>query len=154
MTEFEKTPITTDPIDGPFWSGEVMFREVTGALPAFPNTFRRRPFDDKLAYSENAKWFYVELHVGNHGTYGPVGLATVSVKGSCVQVLSLFVLDHMREQGYGRKLMLAIRERWPNASWYSTGKSRPFHQKLVAEGVAKTTGNSYYCFVEEATKAK
>jgi GNAT superfamily N-acetyltransferase len=129
---------------------EVRFREVTGDLPTFPTW---RNFGGKGPYYDpDARWFYAELHVSNHGTYGPTALAVVCENQFGVEVLSLFVVDHMRERGYGRQLMEVIAVRWPKASWCETPESRPFHQRLVASGIAYEGSCGHYQFSRTPTR--
>ncbi len=119
-------------IEFPDQKHRVLFREVTGSLPSFPpmQTY------EKYAYDEG-RWFYVELHVWGHGTYGPGAIATVHEQSERnVEMLSLFVCDWLRLQGYGRKLVVAAIRRWPELYWCDTPESRDFHEKLVAKGIA------------------
>jgi len=139
------------------WSPKVdiIVREVSSQLPRRPalDTFDALARGDRFYYSENLRWFYVELHVAYHGTYGPTALATVSVDGERAHMASMFVVDHMRGEGYGTRLVEEVGKRWPQATWESTIASEPFHRSLVRRGMASRRDNGFtgfYRFKERA----
>jgi hypothetical protein len=100
----------------------VIIRDVTGTLPAFYG---------------NGKIYHVELHRRGSGTYGIAGFATVSVLGGMAEFANLIVFDHLRRRGYGRRIIIAPGERWPEMEWSDCPASRPFHDRLVEQGIAE-----------------
>jgi GNAT superfamily N-acetyltransferase len=133
-------------------------REVTGQLPVFSSEF---PYPDGTslptfhneAYAEG-RWFYVEVHAGNFGIYGPVAFGTVQERDpGHAEMINVFVADCLRRRGFGRLLMEIAGRRWPYLSWTGTPDSRPFHESLVRDGVARAYGHDFYEFVPRPGRA-
>jgi GNAT superfamily N-acetyltransferase len=134
----------------------IKIREVTGQLPIFPKTY---PLPEEVRYpkfeSENYKkgrWFYVEIHVGNNGIYGPAALGVVHVQDFGASMLSVYVLEPVRRLGFGRLLIEVAGARWPNLNWNDTDESRPFHRRLCSEGIAQSDGEGFYKFIPKSKR--
>jgi len=137
-------------------TSHVIIREVTSQLPSMPD----RPVAERDGETitephpyTRGRWFYVELHLANFGWFGPVGLATIDISGSggVADVASMFVLDGLRREGYGRELIEAAGERWPFLTWTDCDSSRGFHERLVEQGIARKHG-SYYQFIPKSER--
>jgi GNAT superfamily N-acetyltransferase len=128
----------------------ILFREVTGTLPSFQLVSN---LSQEYAY-DRGKWFYVELHVSCKGTYGPAAIGTISTydDGKQASMDNLFVQDHLRGMGLGRKLIIAAGERWPDLSWVGTLESHEFHERLVAQGIARKGNHGHYEFLSAERK--
>ena len=131
---------------------QILMREVTGTLPVMRREISD-PFDRPHPYQESRRWFYLELHTDTWCTYGPAGVLAVSVDESGeADASSLFILDDIREHGYGTEMLLAAGSIWPKLTWTSTGASVGFHRKLVAAGVA-TESSGFYRFLPACERA-
>jgi GNAT superfamily N-acetyltransferase len=117
-----------------------------------PHVLDENPPTPKYA---RGHWYYVEAHLANFGLYGPAALGVVHVAAKRrVEFLSLLVNDFARGCGLGTKVVRAIRERWPTATWSDTPGSRPFHETLVRDGIARITHEAHgysqsYAFAPE-----
>lgn len=120
-------------------------RDVTGELPFIPDGLCDGCPGSEDPY-EIGQWFYVELHVRHFGWFGPAAIATVHHTEYGTEMVALWVMESLRRQGLGRRLVEEVINRWGNVSWCSCDESRPFHQKLEAEGLAKARndGSNYY----------
>lgn len=95
-----------------------------------------------LKYS-GGQWWYVELHLGDFGLYGPAALGVIH-NGN---FSDLFVNDCVRHRGYGTDVIEAAVKRFGTLTWCDTTQSRPFHESLVAKGIARVTsygGSNWY----------
>jgi GNAT superfamily N-acetyltransferase len=122
----------------------IYMREVTGTLPLF--LINQNSERHNEAYREG-RWFYVEGHVGNFGLYGPGAMGVIHIHGSSQELINDVVHDSLRRKGLARALIEAAGERWPQLSWMHTSESRPFHRRLVAQGIARNGGSEYYDFL-------
>lgn len=133
----------------------LMIREVTGQLPQLPDEWFTENAKIPHAYA-TGRWFYIELHIGNFGLFGPAALGIVNVTddGERAEMVSMHVEDCVRREGYGRQIIEAAGERWPMLTWTDTGSSRPFHQHLIKEGIARRhrDGSAYYDFIPKAKR--
>ena len=132
---------------------KVVIREVTDDLPDLPDRWLCRDYSEPHAY-KSGQWFYIELHVANFGCYGPCGMGTVQnvdEDGPLADLVSLFVLDCIRNQGCARMIIEAAGERWPNLAWIDTDESRQFHEGLIRDGIARKHG-SHYEFIPKAER--
>jgi hypothetical protein len=103
----------------------------------------RTPTQDAKMRPQHAITFRnVELHVGNHGLYGPAAIGTVNEHDGITEMLSLIVIDHLRGLGFGTEVIVAAGERWPTMSWDATNESLGFHQSLVRQGIATEVGTN------------
>lgn len=131
----------------------LFIREVTEDLPVFPDWVWGEDEHGKLLtephpYQKDRRWFYVEIHVSNFGWFGPIalGIACTQPDETDAEMVSMWVLDELRQQGYGRQLIKSAGQRWPDLSWTDCDESRPFHEQLVREGIATKARSGYYHF--------
>ena len=126
----------------------ISFRDVTDDLPDFPDEYWGDNKDGEIPKGaegiipdtyKRGRWFYIEIHVRGWGWYGPIAHATVHVDEDTVDLIGMFVIDGLRQQGYGRALIESVAERWPNVTWQGCSAARQFMDRLVEQGVAIKT---------------
>lgn len=89
------------------------------------------PYLHDATTNPTTKYYHVELYVGGMmGGPWPQGLGTVAERGSfvlrnqeypsAVNLCYLFVIDGSRRQGYGRRIIAACIERWPDINFFGT----------------------------------
>ena len=126
-------------------STESLLRRFASAWFGCRESLTAAPFGDRLVPKyERGRWYYVEAHLANFGIYGPAALGVVHETAEHVEFLSLLVNDSVRGRGLGKQVVCAIRERWPTATWTDTPDSRPFHETLVRDGIARITDERGY----------
>ena len=136
----------------------IMIREVTGQLPHLPDQAITDKVNEPHPY-QRGRWFYVELHLGNYGLYGPAALGVVSVNDGDedydrAELVSMFVEDCVRGGGYGTQIIEAAGARWPNLIWTDGPGSLHFHENLVERGVSYLIphGAGYYQFIPKGDR--
>lgn len=134
----------------------IMIREVTGQLPHLPDQAITDKVNEPHPY-QRSQWFYVELHLGNFGLFGPAALGVVTVNDKDydrAELSNLCVEDCVRREGYGTQIVEAAGARWPNLIWTEGPGSYAFHQKLVERGIAYRipNGAGYYQFIPKGAR--
>lgn len=157
--DFEGDPLWQDPVDGS-WGIEYLFGSieapVEGAAPGTAEVFRpfwahsrgqeRKAFQDFVAYVQQRRLAFPDMHVYHYAPYEKSALRALSVEFGGAEEA---IIDQWLREGLLVDLLDTVRQSLRiSASSYSLKKLEPFYMEAGRGGSVKDAGASVVAYAE------